>query len=100
MFKINGVIWHIFIVPPDHPELIKPNGRKAIGCCNSINHTIYISSTVNTNTLFVQVICHEVTHAVIASYGIALPEEEEEFLASFVTVFGPEIFKVVNQLIK
>lgn len=99
MFEINGLIWRVCIVSPNHPELRQPNGRQAIGCCNPSNQTIYISETVAYSPLYRQVLYHEVAHAAVNSYGIDLPVDEEEFLASFISVYGDEILAVVNSLI-
>ena len=70
MFKINGVIWQIVIVSPNHPALIQPDGKKAIGCCDRETDTIYISAAIAYSPLYRQVLYHEVVHAAVASYDI------------------------------
>ena len=100
MFEINGVIWRVVVVPPNHPELKQPNGHWAIGCCNKTIKVIYISADVAYQPLFTQLLCHEVTHAAVESYGISLPNDEEEFLASFVSVYGDDIWRIVDNFIR
>ena len=73
MFEINGIVWGIVIVSPNHPQLTQPNGNQALGCCNSDTKMIYISAAVAYSPLLREVLAHEVAHAAIFSYGIDLP---------------------------
>lgn len=97
MFEINGMVWQIVIVSSNHPTLIQPNGRQAIGCCDRVEQKIYIAAALVYSPLFRQVLYHEIAHAAVASYYIDMPTEEEEFLASFISVYGDEILAIVNE---
>lgn len=100
MFEINGVIWRIFIVPSNHPELKQPNGEFALGCCNNTTHSIYISAAIEQSPLYNEVLYHEITHAVIESYNITFSYSEEELLASFISVYGSTIHNIANSFLK
>lgn len=97
MFEINGVVWQIVLVSPNHPALTQPNGRQAIGACVPEEQRIYISAATAYTSLYTQVLCHEIAHAAVFSYGIDLPLDEEEFLASFISLYGQEILDIVNR---
>ena len=98
MFTINGVLWRVIIVSPNHPELRQPNGKYAVGCCNTTNHTIYIASNLPVEQ-YREVLYHEVAHAAINSYNILLPLDEEERMVSFISTHGDEIVVIVDQFI-
>ncbi len=97
IFSINGLIWEIVLVSPNHPALTQPNGEQAIGCCNRAEQTIYISAAVARSPLYREVLYHEIAHAAISSYGYLLPVREEEFLAEFISSHGDEILAIVDR---
>ena len=99
MFEINGVIWQVVVVSPNHPMLKMPNGTWAIGCCNPNTQTIYLSEEVASSQLLRELLIHEVAHAAIASYGYKLPHNCEEFLAIFIHTHIDEILAIVDTLI-
>ena len=99
MFEINGVIWQVAIVSPNHPALKMPGGKWAIGCCNPDTQTIYLSEEAAFSPQLRELLIHEVAHAAIASYGYQLPHNCEEFLAIFIHSHIDEIMAIVDTLI-
>ena len=99
MFEINGVIWSVVIVSPNHPALTTPKGKQAIGCCNPSNRTIYLSEDAVNSPQLRELLIHEVAHAAVASYGYQLPQNCEEFLAIFIHSHIDEIMAIVDTLI-
>lgn len=97
MFKINNVVWQVFLVSPHHPQLYKINGSFALGVCVNDRHTIYINKELSLNKLR-QVLCHEITHAAMFSYDIWLTDEQEEFLADLLATYGSEIINITNKI--
>lgn len=71
MFNINGEEWYIEIVSPDHWMLRRSNGSLALGACDDISKTIYITGNID-DKLFRKVLCHEITHAAMFSYDVSL----------------------------
>ena len=95
MFTINGEYWRIVLVDGRHPALLMPTGQYALGACNDATKTIYISNELH-GDFFEQVLCHELVHAAMFAYNIALGYDEEELLAEIISVFGEEIIDITN----
>ena len=71
MFEINGILWNIKLTSFNHPKLQRSNGTFALGSCDDITKTIYISDAVP-NYKMKKVLCHEITHAAMFSYKVNL----------------------------
>ena len=99
MFIINNVEWNIKFVPPLHPMLYRSDGSVTVGMCDNETRTIYIDSTLNGKFLK-KVLCHELTHAAMFSYGIELSIEQEELLADLIATYGEEIILITNKILK
>lgn len=99
MFIINNREWDILFVPPWNKELKKPNGTFTIGSCNDSTSTIYINNMLNREKTW-KVLCHEITHAAMFSYGIDIDIEEEELFADLMATYGSEILFLTNYIYK
>lgn len=97
MFTINGEQWRLLFVPVNHVALLKPNGEFAIGACDDYTKTIYLNRTLTGNYLK-KVLCHEITHAAMFSYNVALSLVQEELVAELMSTFGDEIIDIANML--
>ena len=97
MFIINGEQWRVVFVDARHPALLKPNGDFAIGACDDFSKTIYLSNLLSGDYLK-QVLCHEITHAMMFSFNIKMPLQQEELFAELVATFGEEIVRITNIL--
>lgn len=95
MFTINGEQWWIVLVAPDHVALRMPNGDYALGACDSVTRTIYISNILH-GEYFEQVLCHELVHAAMFAYDVRLGFHEEELLAEIISIFGEEIVDITD----
>lgn len=98
MININGERWRIRLVSPSHPILVYKTGLPAIGCCDDITKTIYISQALPYWELK-EVLCHELVHAVMYSFNIEMPDETEEIVANAIAVFGEDIIILTNSLL-
>lgn len=47
-----------------------------------------------------KVLCHEITHAAMFSYGVTLTLEQEELLADLIATYGEEIIYITNKIFK
>lgn len=92
---INGLRWSVRLVAPSHPMLLTPWMTHAFGTCDKPTQTIYIDKTLPSRKIK-EVLCHEIVHAVVFSYGIILTYQDEEVLAEFITAFGNEIMQLTN----
>lgn len=98
MIKINGETWKLFLVSPLHPILLTPEGSFTLGACDLPTHGIYINENLNSQKMK-QVLCHELTHAVMFSYNIKLNLYQEELLADMIATYGQEIIDITNRII-
>ena len=96
MIKINGIRWRLVKVSPSNPALRMPNDSLALGCCDIDNHTIYVRKDLH-DIKMKEVLVHEITHAVIYSYGIELTTKEEETIVSIISSHGTEIAKLIQK---
>ena len=94
MIKINGELWRVRLVPPQHPILFR-NGNPAIGCCDKLSKTICISNALSP-LMIRTVLCHELVHATMYSYKINLSYYEEELAAELIATYGDEIMNLTN----
>lgn len=85
------------MVDPFHPMLMRDNGTFSVGACDSETRAIYINDTLNYNFLK-HVLCHEIVHAAIFSYGVILSIAEEEFIAELIATYGEEIIEITNSI--
>lgn len=97
MFTINGELWRVIQVPPNHHMLRRPNGVFAIGVCDELTRTIYISEEVQDRYLK-KVLSHEITHAAMFAYDVYLTHDQEELVASIIDTFGIEIIYITNTI--
>lgn len=96
---INGDKWEIHLVSPTHYQLRRSIGIFALGACDNELKTIYINDELN-KEYAKKVLCHELTHAAMFSYGITLTIEQEELLADLVATYGQEIICMTNAIFK
>lgn len=98
VFTVNGEVWQVKQVPANHYMLRRPrSGVFALGVCDDLTRTIYISDKVQGRYLR-KVLAHEVTHAAMFAYDVYLTEDQEELLASIIDTFGQEIIHITNTL--
>ena len=96
---INGDKWEIHLVSPYHYQLQRSDGSYTLGACDNNLKTIYINDEIS-KEYAKKVLCHELTHAAMFSYGIVLTIEQEELLADLVATYGQEIICMTNTIFK
>lgn len=94
MIKINGELWRVRIVPPQHPALYR-NGNPAFGCCDDIVKTIFISNIL-TQREMKKVLCHEMVHVAMYSYDVPITDYVEEIVADLIATYGNEIMSLTH----
>ena len=97
MFNINGIDWGIKLVSPNHPKIKRHDGSIALGSCDDTTKTIYVSEAIPTYKLK-KVLCHEITHAAMFSYGVEMNIDQEELVADLIATYGAEIINVTNKI--
>ena len=61
--------------------------------------TIYLSEDLTGNFLK-KVLCHELTHAAMFSYGVDLTVDQEELIADLLATYGEEVVYITNKIFK
>ena len=97
MFKINGINWRIKLVSANHPSLKRNDGLFALGACDSLAHTIYLSESAPDYKIK-KILCHEITHAAMFSYQVEMSIDQEELIADLIATYGEEIINVTNRI--
>ena len=99
MFFINGIEWNLKFVPSNSEFLMRSDGSRTIGMTDNLTHIIHIDETLH-GRLLRKVLCHELTHAAIFSYGVELDLMQEELLADLIATYGQEIIEITNKIFK
>lgn len=97
MILINNVYWKLAFVESNYPLLMRFDGSYAIGACDNLTRTIYINNSL-TKDLLKKVLCHQLTHAAMFSYGIILSPEQQELVADLISTYGDEIIYITNKI--
>ena len=97
MFLINNVYWKLAFVAPMFPLLQRTNGDYAIGACDNLTRTIYINQNLR-GDLLKKVLCHQITHAAMFSYGVFLTYEQEQLIADLISTYGDQIIYITNKI--
>lgn len=95
MITINGIEWKLFFVEPNNPNLFRVNGSLTIGMCDNTNKSIYINGYLDA-FMTKKVLCHELVHASMFSYGVSLTVDQEELVADILATYGEEIIDKTN----
>lgn len=99
MFNINGIDWAIVKTSPNHHKLVRSDGSFTVGACDNDTKTIYLNENLTDNFLK-KVLCHEITHAAMFSYGVNISIEQEELLADLIATYGEEIIYITNKIFR
>ncbi len=95
MITLNGVDWKLKFVNPYDSNLFRNDGSLTVGMCDSNLRTIFINENLGGDFLR-KVLCHELTHAAMFSYGIMLTNDQEELVANVLSTYGNEIIDKTN----
>lgn len=77
--------------------LLNQNGEYTLGACDNNLKAVYISDILSEEKAW-RVLCHEITHAAMFSYGINLCIQQEELLADLIATYGYEIVDMTNAI--
>lgn len=68
-FLVGGEWWHVNLVPPSSPFLIDRTGRLTVATTDTVARRINVSNDIHGEFLQ-RVLAHEITHVVMAIYGM------------------------------
>lgn len=98
MFKINGIAWELQFVPSLSPCLMRSDGSYGIGMTDCNKRTVYLSNRLR-GAILRKVLAHELCHCFCVSYGILMPIEQEEYLADWISLHGPDLVHLLDDLV-
>lgn len=90
MFTINNVTWDIQYLYPSNSKLKRSDGTCTLGVTDWNDKTIYLSNKLQ-GALLERVLCHELCHCFVFSYGIEMDIETEEIVADFLSLYGRDV---------
>ena len=107
-FTINGRIWKVIFVEPNHPELVDRTGELRVATTNPVKNTVFLSRSLHGDFLRT-VLIHELGHVAIISYSM-LPEihsmvkpkywiEMEEYICNVVANLGTSLINLADNLL-
>ena len=96
--KINNNIYKINFVESDNENLKIDDGEYHSGVTNFITKEIYIANNLKGNSLRYTLI-HELTHAMIDSYGFMQIYWNDEIVADFMANYLNNIIDLSNKII-
>ena len=99
MIEINGNKWYIKFVDKNDNILSTENGKQTLGVCDNTTKTIYLANNLK-GFMLKNVLCHELVHAAMFSYGIILNYEQEELIANLIATYGEEIIDKTNEIFR
>lgn len=97
--KINNNNYILYMLPPNSVELQMEDGNFHTGVTDFHKKEIYIADNLTNDTKRYTII-HEITHALIDSYGFLQVEWTDEIVADFVANYLPNILDILNKMEK
>lgn len=96
---LNGVSWVVKFVEPNDSMLRRSTGGYTIGACDNNYKEIYINNELSTKMMR-KVLCHEIAHAAMFSYGVLLDLEQEEVVADLIATYGWQIICETERIVE
>ena len=99
MFIINGIEWNIVFTSPYSDSLMRSDGSKTVGMTDFNTKCVYLSNLLK-GAFLRKVMAHELVHCFCFSYDIAMPIEQEEFMADWISTYGTELVYLLDDLMQ
>lgn len=96
---VNGIDWKIKLVNCNSEFLRRSDGVITLGVTDCNVFTVYLCNELRSGLLY-NVLCHEMCHVFVFSFGYYMSIEEEERLAQFIANFGRQIVNGTDYLIE
>lgn len=96
-FVLNSIKWTVIFLNPSNRKLRRSDGSYTVGMTEIRTRTVYIANNLHPAFEW-KVLCHEIVHAAMASYGIFLTIEQEEIIADIIATYGKEIIQTTDRV--
>ena len=90
---INGLEWSI-----EEADVIEGKGHSLGVTYSNTLHILILKDLPITN--FKKILIHELTHAVLYSFGLDQAKKNDEILCDFVSAYSEQILKVANDYLE
>lgn len=97
MFTINGIDWNLIFVIGASPDLLRSDGTTSLAVTDWNRRSIFVS-TAPKGAYLRHIIAHELCHAFCFSYDISMPIEQEEYLASWISLYGTDLVYLLDNI--
>ena len=97
IFELNEIEWTVVFVNPLNGKLRRSDGSLTVGATEIQTRTVYIADNLHPAFEW-KVLCHEIVHAAMASYGVWLTIEQEELVADLIATYGKEIIQTTDRV--
>ena len=106
-FYMNGILWHIRLVPHNSPLLVDRTGNARVATTDPISRCIYVSYGLD-ESYFDRVLIHELGHCALFSFDLIRDIhkmvrrefwiEAEEWICNFIADYGMMIFFIAGEI--
>jgi len=106
-FYMNGIFWHIRLVPRNSPVLVDRTGKARVATTDPITRCVYICDGLD-GPFFVRVVIHELGHCALFSFDLLHDIhrmvkreywiEAEEWACNFIADYGMTIFSIAGEI--
>lgn len=106
-FYMNGLLWHIRLVPRNSHLLVDRTGNARVATTDPISRCVYIADWLD-EPFFIRVLIHELGHCALFSFDLirdihrmVKPEfwiEAEEWVCNFIADYGMTIFSIAGEI--
>lgn len=97
MFTINGITWDIVFVEPYSDDLRRSDGSLTCGVTDFPKRTVFLSNLLRGEFLR-RVVAHELCHCYCFSNNCYMDIEEEERLASWVSLYAEDLVDTLRYI--
>lgn len=77
---------------------MRPDGTMTIGMTDWNTKTIYLDKHLS-GAFMEKVLCHELCHVICFSYNIYMNEDQEEFLANWISTYGRQVIELLDNML-
>lgn len=95
--KIHNNTYNLYFVDEHDDRLLMPDNEYHTGVTNFTKKEIYIRNNLNVDSYRYTVV-HELTHAIIDSYGLLQVDWNDEIVADFIANYYYDIIEILTKI--
>lgn len=95
---IHNTIYEVQFVKSDDKHLLMEDNEYHSGVTDFINKTIYINKNLKNDNSISYTVMHELTHAMIDSYGFLQVDWNDEIIADFMALYSSKLYELAEKV--